>query len=695
MSGIEFGPRVFGWKRPLRKIIATASIALPLFAAVAFPRTNTSKTSSSTRLAGVLRTAHAVQTLPADEARKGRPIDLHVVVLFYDPHISSKDGTLFVHDSTGGIYVSVPARPVLALHEGTEIEVKGISDPGEFAPVVGHASIRILGQGHSPATAPHVTISQMMTGQYDSQWVEVEGVVHSVLEHGHNMVLRIATSDGPISATTIPEKDKDYERLIDARIRIRAVAASQFNHRRQLTGVHLFFPALDDIDVQHYGPPDPFALPLRSIMQLSRYDSGKVMVDRVHLRGSVTLQWPGRFVCIQDASGGLCVQTQDRAPHSVGSVVDVVGFPAIEDVTPTLTDVTFRDAASSSAPPASIAVSPSDAVQGGHSGELVSIEGQVVGLNSDPKEPEVVLSGDGLVFPAALPGGNAAYDLSHWQIGSKVRVLGVCIAVSNPRDNDDRQGPARFQSFRILMRSPADLSILQRPSWWTPRHTILILSIALVVTLAVLIWAFVLHRRVQHQTRLISESEERFRHLAHHDPLTGLPNRALLHQRLEQAIERARKDHTCLALLMMDLDRFKEVNDTLGHDCGDRLLCEAAVRINSLLRRTDTVARMGGDEFIVLLGGLQHVSDACEVAVKILQAVSEPFVFGDRSVPISASIGICAFPEDGETASVLLKNADIAMYKAKMLGRNRFQRYQPNRAEYTGELILQSPALAD
>ena len=675
------------WKRRLCLPMAAVSLLLG-----AVGKAQTSAPPAHPHPPLTLKTTRAVHALAEDQAERAYPVRFQAVVVFYDPSINPQNGTLFVHDATGGIFVAVPARPALPLHEGTLVEISGVSGPGEFAPVVEHAHVRVLGQSSSPRTAPLVTLSQLTTGVYDSQWIQVEGVVHSILPQAHNMVVRLATSEGLISATTIQEAGADYDRLIDARVRIRAVAAAQFNHRRQLTGVHLFFPSLDDMEVERYGPSDPFALPLRSVNQLSRFNSGKAPGDRIHLRGSVTLQWPGRFVCIQDASGGVCVDSTDKALLPVGSLVDVIGFPAIEDATPTLTDATFRRSGKDILPLSSALIAAVDAMQGNHSGDLVAIEGEVVGLNSDPTEPAVVIASGGLIFPAILPNGSTASDLSKWPKGSRVRVLGICTPLANSQESDDRQGPARFESFRILMRSTDDLTILAAPSWWTPRHTIATLSVALLTTLVVLCWAIFLHRRVEQQTGLIRESEERFRHLAHHDPLTGLPNRALLHIRLDAAIEQAKLEHASLALLMMDLDGFKQVNDTLGHDGGDQMLCAAAKRIVEAVRRSDTVARMGGDEFIVLLCGLGDANEAREIAAKILLSLSAPLVIGTHCVPVSGSIGICTFPDDGEHASTLLKNADTAMYQAKALGRNRFQRYTPELAvdNFSTALMLQT-----
>ena len=163
---------------------------------------------------------------------------------------------------------------------------------------------------------------------------------------------------------------------------------------------------------------------------------------------------------------------------------------------------------------------------------------------------------------------------------------------------------------------------------------------------------------------------------AHHDELTGLPNRALLHERLRQEMVHARRDSNQLALLFLDLDRFKSVNDTLGHDGGDKLLRVAAERLSACVRKCDTVARLGGDEFVVLLTGLQGPPQAARLAVKILTVLSQPFQISDSQCFIGASIGVTVFSADGMSGEDLLKQADIAMYRAKAAGRGRFVFYE-------------------
>lgn len=167
------------------------------------------------------------------------------------------------------------------------------------------------------------------------------------------------------------------------------------------------------------------------------------------------------------------------------------------------------------------------------------------------------------------------------------------------------------------------------------------------------------------------QTEERLLHLAHHDPLTGLGNRTLLHERMQQALVRAAREQTCFGVLFIDLDDFKTINDTLGHDAGDELLVLVAVRIGRLLHETDTLVRHGGDEFVILAEGCRGHGAAGAGARRILRALSEPFVLSAREVYVSASIGVAIFPDDGRTSADLLKNADAAMYRAKSEGRNR------------------------
>ncbi|MCX8145143.1 MAG: EAL domain-containing protein [Azovibrio sp.] len=170
-------------------------------------------------------------------------------------------------------------------------------------------------------------------------------------------------------------------------------------------------------------------------------------------------------------------------------------------------------------------------------------------------------------------------------------------------------------------------------------------------------------------------AEARINHLAYHDPLTGLPNRLSLLSRLEQALPEARRYQWNLALLFIDLDRFKVINDTLGHLVGDQLLMEVAGRLAATVRESDTVARLGGDEFVILLPDVGDAADAAGVASKIIEALAAPIWVEGHELHTSPSIGISLYPLDGDAAETIMRNADTAMYHAKAAGRNTFQFY--------------------
>ena len=176
----------------------------------------------------------------------------------------------------------------------------------------------------------------------------------------------------------------------------------------------------------------------------------------------------------------------------------------------------------------------------------------------------------------------------------------------------------------------------------------------------------------------LKQAQDRLDYQAHHDPLTGLPNRMLFESRLDNALNDARTDHQRGAVLFLDLDRFKHINDSLGHPVGDQLLKSIALRLREQLRDIDTVARLGGDEFIVLLPGLHQPRDAERVATKLLTCFHAPFQVDGHEFFISASIGISLFPEDGSDVATLVKNADAAMYSSKAKGRNRIEFYTRN-----------------
>jgi diguanylate cyclase (GGDEF)-like protein/PAS domain S-box-containing protein len=174
------------------------------------------------------------------------------------------------------------------------------------------------------------------------------------------------------------------------------------------------------------------------------------------------------------------------------------------------------------------------------------------------------------------------------------------------------------------------------------------------------------------------EAQDKLDHLAHHDPLTALPNRLLFHDRLQHAMQHAARNKQQLAVLFIDLDRFKNVNDTLGHHVGDELLKQVALALRSSLREGDTLARLGGDEFIVLLENVDGEFGAGHVAGKLVSMFEQPFVVADYELFVTCSVGVSLYPQDATDLNMLVRNADVAMYQAKARGRNNFQIYAPS-----------------
>jgi diguanylate cyclase (GGDEF)-like protein/PAS domain S-box-containing protein len=189
------------------------------------------------------------------------------------------------------------------------------------------------------------------------------------------------------------------------------------------------------------------------------------------------------------------------------------------------------------------------------------------------------------------------------------------------------------------------------------------------------------------------KQKEMLHYQAHHDSLTGLANRTLFHDRLEQSIKKADRDSKKIALFFIDLDHFKEINDSLGHNVGDEVLKIVSKKLEETIRHQDTLARLGGDEFTIIIEGINEVQDVTFLAKKILEELSTPVVVDKHELYISSSIGISFYPDDGKSVADLLKYADSAMYKAKSEGRNNFQYYSSEMTELAFERVVMETSL--
>lgn len=628
---------------------------------------------------GVLLTAHAAHSLTVEDAARKHPVHLRAVVTYYDPYIDQRRPAFFVHDQTGGIFVALSRVPKIPLREGQLVEIDGVSDAGDFAPIVDAPLARVVGEAPLPALAPNVTMTHMLTGADDGQWVEVEGVVHAVRREGENVFFDIALSDGMLIAITVSKPGADYESLVDAKIKLRGNAAPTFNHQGQMTGSHMLFPGLSTITVEEAAPDHPFATPPDQIRNLLRFEPSPSLHHRVHIRGPLTLLWPGRMLCIEDFSKGLCAQTEQTTPMEPGQIADVIGFPMIGEFTPTLAQASYQPIGDRlAAIPKTITAE--QAMAGNRDAELVTIEGVVIAKDKAAKDPTLVLSSGNSVFSAVLPFTPGMSNPLPFAEGTRVRITGIC-SVQSANHETNGAGFLISSSFRILLRSPSDLIVVAKPSWWTPAHAIVLLGLALAATLGVLGWVVVLRRRLEIQATLLRESEQRFRHLAHHDALTGLATRVVFEDRVSVALEIARRNRSGVALLILDVDKFKQINDTYGHQAGDAVLVRTANRLLETVRASDTVVRLGGDEFVVLLHEVHLPANAETVAAKVVAALSVPLQFEGVEIPITVSVGVgMVFAGEGD-ADMLLKHADIALYRAKADGRHCYRVFIPSQTE--------------
>jgi diguanylate cyclase (GGDEF)-like protein len=277
-----------------------------------------------------------------------------------------------------------------------------------------------------------------------------------------------------------------------------------------------------------------------------------------------------------------------------------------------------------------------------------------------------VVSGDAIDFAAAVAGADeeetdAAVTTSRWdgmrRWTSARELYGFPLAVLVGLSVDEQMGEAHAQMRATL-------------SWAVFGSFLVVILTGLLGRMS---WQLVQGRVREGEAKL--KHAQRVEYLAYHDGLTGLPNRSMFSRTLSQSISEAHRYDRRLAVAFLDLDRFKQINDTLGHEAGDQLLKEVATRLRACTRESDTVARLGGDEFVVLLPELRDEKYAAFVAQKILAAVARPFTLMGQEFRVTASIGISTYPQDGLDEQTLTKNADIAMYQAKAEGKNNFQFY--------------------
>jgi signal transduction histidine kinase/DNA-binding response OmpR family regulator len=454
-----------------------------------------------------LTTAREAHSLTAEEAARGYPVHLRAIVTYYDSENDPAHGAFFVCDPTGCIAVVVPPRPILPLRPGTLVDFKGVSDPGNYAPIVVGSEVKVIGQSHPPANPPRRSLAQLMTGADDGRWIEVEGVVHSVAQSGPHITIMLALTDGMMRGITPLEAGADYSHLVDSTVLVHANAAPLFTKNRQMVGARLLFPSLAEVRIEEPAPADPFTLAARPIDNLLRFAPGVRFVHRVRVSGQVTLQWPGQWLFIQDGTEGLFIPTVQKTPLKLGDVVGAVGFPAMGEYTLMLEDAVFKREGPGPAILATPVTAP-DAMKGEYDAKLVQIQGRLVNQDLTSENPALVMSSGGMLFLAVLPMGTTAKEMASWQVGSELQLTGVCSVQVDKYLSAEREGAAQVRSFRVLLRSPQDVVVRQKPSWWTAGRILVLLAICLLTLFFGTLWVAVLKRRVWEQTETIRATLE-------------------------------------------------------------------------------------------------------------------------------------------------------------------------------------------
>jgi ketosteroid isomerase-like protein len=451
-----------------------------------------------------LTTAHDAHSLTTEEAGRAYPVHLRGVVTYYDPSIDPRNGILFIHDDSGCIFATVAKQLASTLHVGAVIDLQGVSSPGEYAPIVAQTTIKIVGESHVPATAPRMTLAHLGTGAEDGQWVEVEGIVRTVQVLGEDVNLTLHTSDGVAQATTVRVAGADYNRLIGAKVLMHANAAPFFTKNRQMTGVHLFFPSLQEVKVEEAGPEDAFALPLQPVANLLRFGAGAGDIHAVHVQGRVTFERPGELLCIQDGPQGLCVRTAQTTLLLPGDIADVAGFPAPGTYNPTLENAIFKRQGTGK-PVGATPVNYRQALSGDHDFQLVRIEGVLASEKNAEGEVTLVLSSGNEIFSAILAAGPKASQIPEWQPGSELELTGVCTVQGDTTRTTLGIALSKPTSFRILLRSPEDVVVLHSAPWSTAKIALAALGVVVLAVLAWLIWMVLVKQRDRQeaQTQLL------------------------------------------------------------------------------------------------------------------------------------------------------------------------------------------------
>lgn len=429
-----------------------------------------------------------IRKLRPEEAAKGYPVKIRGVVTMDAP---APD--FFVQDGTAGIYVEGNTSQHFLHTLGRSAEIEGVTGPGKFAPVIREQDFHDLGDGALPQ-AHLFQFSEISDGQQDSQWIQVRGIVRSASMDRTSwretaLAMRVASGGGEFNVRVPVQREPNLSSLIDSEVLIEGVCGSLYNVSRQLTGILLYVPRPSFIKIEAQAPE----VPLSGLLLFSPGEGGR---HRVRVRGVVEYQQLGKSLFLQGEGKGLRVQSPQNTVVDVGDVVEVIGFPAMGESTPVLEDAAFQRVGQQSTPQ-SVPLDL-DKPWERYDGALVTMDAKLVNRTAQLDGLRLLLQHGELIFEATLPAGSPASALSSIPLNSEVRVTGVCLV----RSGGLWQIP---QSFRLVLRSPEDVVLLKKASWWTPRHSLWLLAVTAGTLLIVLVWMMVLRRRVREQMEVIRQ----------------------------------------------------------------------------------------------------------------------------------------------------------------------------------------------
>jgi diguanylate cyclase (GGDEF)-like protein len=604
---------------------------------------------------GALRTIRELKSLSVETAAKQLPVDVRGTVTFIDPSTS----LLFVQDATAGAYVDIHNGSSPEVAAGDIVHVQGVSGPGDYAPIITRSTITRLGRGAMPKPLK-LSLQTLAAGNNDGSWVEIVGIVHaaSQLKSQHWFKLVVAGNSYAVQLPRSANLGAIQDGLLDAQVRIGGVCGTVYNEKRQLVGLKFFVPDSKYIEILEAAPVDA-AKSVRPIITLLRFDPLNLSMHRTTVRGVVTLLDGEQAFYVQDASAGIYVETE-KAQVRTGQLVEVSGFAVAGPDGPYLEDAAVRvlDETSNVAP---VTLTSEDITTGLYRSQLVTVQGRLLERVDGPDEDSVILRAGSLVLRARLQGAKIPPEARR---GSLLEVTGIL----------QNEGRANQSSFRIELPAAGNVRVLQAASWWTAEHAARTLAVVVIAILAALLWVSLSAYRVRS-------------YQARHDSLTGLPNRRSTLEYLERQMARASRERSSIGVILVDVDHFKKVNDTYGHQTGDAVLKKMGEIFNSALRPYDAVGRYGGEEFLMVVPNCDSAK-ANEISERIrVRIMEESFQskIQAQNFHVTCSFGVAIANDTRWNMDSILASADRALYAAKNSGRNRVVTAEIQLVEYESQ----------